>query len=150
MAEYSTAYGIYRGVVTDTRDPLGKGRLRLKVPQLMQEKVTDWAWPVDRASVKSSLPKVGQGVWVVFEGGDPNFPVWTGTFGAYKGTGYQLTFPELTIGSYPATLTRHISGSEFDVIGALADLAAKVEQIRQSLNAHGGGDTEAPPTDVAP
>jgi hypothetical protein len=26
------------------------------------------------------LPNINQGVWVMFEGGDPNFPVWMGVY----------------------------------------------------------------------
>jgi len=27
-----------------------------------------------------TVPTVGQAVWVMFEGGDPNFPIWVGVF----------------------------------------------------------------------
>ena len=30
--------------------------------------------------VSGNLPAVGSGVWVMYEGGDPNFPVWMGAF----------------------------------------------------------------------
>ena len=39
-------FGIYRGVVVDNADPLGRGRLKVIVPQISGEAVTDWAWPV--------------------------------------------------------------------------------------------------------
>lgn len=79
---HTCASGIYRGVVVANNDPSGKGRIKLRVPQLLGKTPTDWAWPKDTASVSVALPKVGQGVWVMFEGGDPAFPVWVGTFGA--------------------------------------------------------------------
>jgi len=42
-----TSYpGIYRGIVKDTNDPKGLGRIRFQVPQLFGEEVTGWAWPV--------------------------------------------------------------------------------------------------------
>lgn len=143
-------YGMYRGSVFNTRDPLNKRRIKLLVPQVMGDSPTEWAWPVDSSASHQHIPAIGQGVWVMFEGGDTNFPLWTGTFGMYKGTGYQVKVTDLPKTSYPATLTRHISNSEFDVISAIADLANKVEEIRLSLNAHSGGMSEAPPTDVAP
>jgi len=31
-------------------------------------------------SSHTSVPNIGQGVWVMFEGGDVNFPVWLGVF----------------------------------------------------------------------
>lgn len=74
-------FGTYRGVVVDNRDPLGKSRLKLQVPQVLFAATTDWAWSQDTYGVSGSIPPIGQGVWVMFEGGDPSFPVWTGTFG---------------------------------------------------------------------
>lgn len=143
-------YGIYRGSVYSTKDPLNQRRLRLLVPQVLGDAATEWAWPMDATGSHQSIPVIGQGVWVMFEGGDTAFPLWTGTFGKYKGTGYQVKITDLPKASHPATLTRHIQNSEFNVMAAIADLAAKVEQIRQSLNAHGGGNSESPPTDVSP
>ena len=39
-------YGFYRGVVVDNNDPKNLGRLKMVVPQVSGENVTDWAWPV--------------------------------------------------------------------------------------------------------
>jgi hypothetical protein len=143
-------YGVYRGTVQSNADPNNTRRLRLTVPQVMGEEPTDWSWPMDSSGAYFTPPSIGQGVWVMFEGGDPSFPVWSNTFGKYKGNGYQVKVADLAKGSYPATITRNIKNNEFDVIAAIADLANKVEQIRTSLNAHGGGDAESAPADVAP
>lgn len=70
-------FGVYRGVVFNTDDPLDKGRIRAKIPQLLADIPTQWAWPV---GIVGSIPSVGEGVWVSFEGGDPAFPVWNGSF----------------------------------------------------------------------
>jgi hypothetical protein len=74
-------YGVYRGVVVDNNDPLGNGRLKLQVPQVLFDAVTDWAWAKNTLGIHTSPPPVGQGIWVEFEGGDPSFPVWGGIFG---------------------------------------------------------------------
>lgn len=71
-------YGIYRGVVVSSSDPLGKGRLQLKVPQVLLDTVTGWAWGTGTVA---QIPAIGHGVWVMFEGGDPSYPVWVGVFG---------------------------------------------------------------------
>ncbi|CAB5219648.1 Phage tail collar domain containing protein [uncultured Caudovirales phage] len=73
-------YGLYRGVVVDNRDPLGKGRIRLRVPQVLFNSTTDWAWAQQAHGVQADPPAAGKNVWVMFEGGDPSFPVWVGTF----------------------------------------------------------------------
>jgi hypothetical protein len=78
---HSCASGIYRGVVVANNDPSGKGRVKVRIPQLLGKTPTDWAWPKETASVSVTPPKIGQGVWVMFEGGDTAFPVWVGTFG---------------------------------------------------------------------
>jgi hypothetical protein len=88
-------YGIYRGVVKDNKDPLGKSRVRLQIPQILGVATTDWAWSQDTNGVRVSPPNVGQGVWVQFEGGDPSFPVWTGTFGV-NGNTVNLALNDLT------------------------------------------------------
>jgi hypothetical protein len=85
----------------------------------------------------------------MFEGGDPSFPIWANTFGKYKGKGFQVELSELPRGTYPATIRRNIK-TEFNLVAAVVDIARKVEEIRISLNSHGGGDSESPPTDVAP
>lgn len=38
-------FGIYRGRVIDNEDPLKRRRVKLQVPQVLGEAVTDWAWP---------------------------------------------------------------------------------------------------------
>lgn len=92
-------YGVYRGVVANNEDPDNLGRLKLRVPQLLGVAITNWAWPVlpigvsilnvgtpgTTAGVTDATVSVepiapGSGVWVMFEGGDPNFPLWIGRF----------------------------------------------------------------------
>lgn len=88
-------YGVYRGVVADTRDPLSQSRVKLQVPQVLASQTTNWAWPVNVPSADFQVPTVGQGVWVQFEGGDVNFPIWTGQFGKEVSPDYALKFDKL-------------------------------------------------------
>lgn len=74
-------YGLYRGVVADNNDPINQGRLKLRVPQVLFDQVTDWAWTRNNPGIVATPPAVGHGIWVLFEGGDPSFPVAVGTFG---------------------------------------------------------------------
>jgi hypothetical protein len=157
-------YGLYRGICVDNADPLEKNRIKVKIPQVLGQEISDWAWPclpvtsnaehpdhlphlasevaalltthtshsvsvsgtTGAASAGTShthsfsatqtlshaahagnsleltheheqlddiletndtehtlhrkVPNLEQGVWVMFEGGDPNFPVWMGVF----------------------------------------------------------------------
>lgn len=77
-------FGLYRGNVFSNKDPLNQGRLRLRVPQILADQVTDWAWGVDTSATDFEVPSVGQGIWVAFEGGNPSYPIWVGTFGTDK------------------------------------------------------------------
>jgi hypothetical protein len=70
-------FGVYRGIVSNVQDPLSKNRVKVQVPQILANNETQWAWPV---GFVSSIPKPGQGVWVQFEGGDPSYPIWHGSF----------------------------------------------------------------------
>lgn len=74
--------GIYRAIVVDNEDPEQRMRLRVRVPGVTGDAVVGWVWPclppVDRSTLTPPTP--GSGVWVMFEGGDPDFPVWMGVF----------------------------------------------------------------------
>lgn len=95
MTETALFPGVYRGVVHDNRDPLGKGRLKIRVAQLLGNTPTSWAWPVETPSAEFQLPEIGQGIWVVFEGGDIGYPIWIGQFGKELSENYSLKFDKL-------------------------------------------------------
>lgn len=78
-------FGKYRGEVVLNVDPSSQGRLQVKVPGVMGPQPI-WALPcVPYAGDGEGLfamPPIGAKVWVEFEGGDTNFPIWTGCFWA--------------------------------------------------------------------
>lgn len=82
----SIFFGKFRGVVTDNRDPDGIGRIRARVPDATGERETGWALPALPYAGDSVglfvLPPVGANVWIEFEGGDTELPIWTGCFWA--------------------------------------------------------------------
>lgn len=79
-------YGKYRGFVVENADPEKLGRLKVRVPSVLgNEVVTGWAMPCtpyggDRDQGFLFIPEVGAGVWIEFEEGDLEFPIWVGTF----------------------------------------------------------------------
>jgi len=78
-------YGKYRGIVTDNNDPDNLGRVKAKVPRLLNDEETGWALPAfiyGGASEQGlfAVPDVNAGVWIEFEGGDLSYPIWTGTW----------------------------------------------------------------------
>lgn len=77
-------YGKYRGVVTDNRDPSMLGRIRAKVPSVFGEQETGWALPCSPYAGKGVgiffIPPIGANVWIEFEEGNTDNPIWSGCF----------------------------------------------------------------------
>jgi hypothetical protein len=69
-------YGVYRGVVQSFSDPNKQNRLQILVPQIGPTFVTGWANPSTPGGGTTQTPSVGATVWVLFEGGDPEWPTW--------------------------------------------------------------------------
>jgi uncharacterized protein involved in type VI secretion and phage assembly len=78
--------GKFRGIVTDNRDPLMQGRVRAKVPDVLGEEESGWALPALPYAGKNVglflVPPTDALVWIEFEHGDPDYPIWTGCFWA--------------------------------------------------------------------
>jgi uncharacterized protein involved in type VI secretion and phage assembly len=75
-------FGKYRGTVKSTGDPLRIGRIKAAVPDVLGDRETGWAMPCapfggDKTGF-FALPPEGSGVWIEFEGGDPDYPIWSG------------------------------------------------------------------------
>lgn len=77
-------FGKYRGKVTANKDPLNLGRIQLSVPAIFGEGRQSWAMPCTPYAGKDvgffTIPPVDANVWVEFEGGDPDYPIWSGCF----------------------------------------------------------------------
>lgn len=78
-------FGKYRGIVTDNDDPTHRGRVKVRVPSVLQD-LQVWAIPCLPYAGNNvgvyAIPESGAGIWIEFESGDPNYPVWTGGFWA--------------------------------------------------------------------
>lgn len=76
-------YGKYRGTVLNNIDPMHLGRLLVQVPDAISLVPSSWAVPCTPLAGVSPMgaymvPPIGAGVWVEFEQGDPDFPIWVG------------------------------------------------------------------------
>lgn len=77
-------HGKYRGMVLNNIDPMMQGRLQVQVPDVAGLVPASWAMPcVPIAGLQTgmfALPAIGAGVWVEFEQGNPDHPIWVGCF----------------------------------------------------------------------
>jgi len=78
-------YGKYRGTVINNIDPNQRGRLMLSVPDVLGAVPSTWAEPCVPLAGPTGppmgvymVPPIGTGVWVEFEHGDPDYPIWVG------------------------------------------------------------------------
>jgi hypothetical protein len=84
MNEAKKYYGKYRGTVLQNVDPMQMGRILVIVPDVSAVLPSSWAMPCVPMAGKQMgsyfVPQIGSGVWVEFEQGDPDYPIWTGCF----------------------------------------------------------------------
>lgn len=86
----NTRCGKYRGIVTDNKDPQKMGRLKLLIPSVLEDVCSGWALPCLPYGGANQqglfmVPEVDAKVWVEFEKGDINYPIWVGTFWEKEG-----------------------------------------------------------------
>jgi hypothetical protein len=132
-------YGIYRGVVADRNDPENLRRIKVRV-QTTGFEMTDWIWPIEPSSIHTEVPVVGQGVWVTYIGGDPEYPVWLGSFGKNQGLNKQILIKPLENSVSLTGLTSHIvvvnqsdGTSEVDLTATLMAIANKVKTLETKV-----------------
>jgi Type VI secretion system/phage-baseplate injector OB domain len=72
-------YGKFRATVVENVDPYNQGRLLVNVPGIV---LANWAMPcvpvTDILMGTYVRPRIGANVWVEFERGDPDHPIWVG------------------------------------------------------------------------
>src|SRR5512135_1833549 len=81
MSEF---FGKYRGQVQNNIDPMQMGRVQVSVPAVLGDGSMSWAMPCVPYAGSGvgffAVPPTGANVWVEFEGGDPDYPIWSGCF----------------------------------------------------------------------
>jgi len=126
-------HGVYRAVVTENKDPDNLRRLKLQV-QTTGPEITDWVWPVSPSSVQTEPPAIGQGVWVSYIGGDPEYPIWIGFFGKNKSANKHIFIKPLAntvsltgLNPYVKTNTMKDGTTELDLTDTLMLMANKLK-----------------------
>jgi Type VI secretion system/phage-baseplate injector OB domain len=79
-------FGKYRGTVENNIDPQQQGRVQVSCPAVLGEGSLSWAMPCAPYGGSGvglfAVPPTGANIWVEFEGGDPDYPIWSGCFWA--------------------------------------------------------------------
>ncbi|HEU4421775.1 MAG TPA: phage baseplate assembly protein V [Pilimelia sp.] len=77
-------FGKYRGKVANNVDPMLQGRIQVTCPAVLGDGQLSWALPSSPYAGPGvgffAVPPNGANVWVEFEAGDPDYPIWTGGF----------------------------------------------------------------------
>lgn len=95
-------FGKYRGTVLQNIDPMQLGRIQVIVPDVSGLLPSSWAMPCFPITGKQMgaywVPQIGSGVWVEFEQGNPDYPIWVGGF-----YGIAAEVPALALAGNPAS-----------------------------------------------
>ncbi len=104
-------YGKYRGTVTNNIDPERRGRLQITVPDISNLLPSSWALPCFPWAGPQMgtyfIPPVGAGVWVEFEQGSIDYPIWVGCW--WGSTPEVPTTAAQTTPGTPVMVTQSIS-----------------------------------------
>jgi hypothetical protein len=97
-------FGKYAGTVVQNTDFERHGKLQVQVPDVYGPMISTWAMPcIPFGGLQMGMyvvPPIGAGVWVEFQQGNPDYPIWTGFWwGSALETpsGSQLTAPALPV-----------------------------------------------------
>jgi hypothetical protein len=113
-------YGKHRATVVQNVDPQQMGRIQAMVPDISGFIPSTWAMPCVPVAGKASgtfvVPEIGAGVWIEFEQGDPDFPIWTG---GYWGSAAEV--PPLALAGNPVSPSI-VLASALQNVFAISDL----------------------------
>ncbi|WP_033824651.1 phage baseplate assembly protein V [Kitasatospora sp. MBT63] len=121
-------YGKYRATVLNTTDPLAQGRVQVQLSDHYGLFPSTWALPALPFAAKGTagiiaLPQTGSAVWVEFEAGDPDYPIWSGAFWPEPAGA-----PLLAMAGTPVTPNIHLQTTT-GVSVTLSDLPASQVQV---------------------
>jgi type VI secretion system (T6SS) baseplate-like injector VgrG len=84
MSDDGRYLGKYRGSVFNNIDPENRGRIQAFVPDVLGLTPSTYALPAQPVAGRQSgmfcVPELNAAVWIEFEQGDPDYPIWTGCF----------------------------------------------------------------------
>jgi len=135
-------YGKYRGTVMNNIDPQQMGRLQVSVPAVLGDGRLSWAMPCVPFAGPGvgffTIPPMDANVWVEFEGGNPDYPIWSGCF---WGMGESPANPAVEQMKVLKTSTATLTISDLPGAGGITietTLGAKIEITTQGIEINNG------------
>lgn len=138
-------WGKYRGTVLINVDPEFRGRLICRISEVLGEVPSTWVEPCIPLSGATGLPMgvylvppIDAAVWIEFEHGDPNLPIWVGCQWA---TGRDV--PPMALAGVPASpnMVFQTSGKNMivmsDLLGAAGGVMIQSGSSTLSVNQSG-------------
>ena len=123
-------HGLFRGTVVNNVDPMMQGRIQVLVPDVSNVMLSSWANPCFPTGGLNmgvfSVPLPGSGVYVAFEQGDPDYPVWLGVFTGSPAVGKIVM---AAAAKHLTSVTLELGGKSPVIVGQGADLKRAVDWI---------------------
>lgn len=83
-------YGKYRAKVVDVKDPEFRGRIKVLCPKVYGDFKSPWCLPCSPFALDNKgflfVPKLNEMIWIEFEEGDSELPIWVGGLWKEKST----------------------------------------------------------------
>lgn len=135
-------FGKYRGQVTGNIDPMNLGRIQVEVPAVLGAGRLSWAMPCVPYAGDNvgfyAIPPVKANVWVEFEGGNPDYPIWSGCFWGSNELPLELPLPEIKVfKSEGITLTMNDSGAEQGEFSIEVNEPVVLQPLKLVMNSDG-------------
>lgn len=133
-------YGKYRGIVVDNKDPQNAGQLLVRVPAVHGDYDCGWAMPCTPVYLGDNLglymiPNINDVVWVEFEQGIPNYPIWVGGYFSPGKAPYYQTADNKRIALRTRNFTIIIDdGAEGDAFVEITDGTGNYIQLDSTNN----------------
>jgi uncharacterized protein involved in type VI secretion and phage assembly len=130
-------FGKYRGKVENNIDPMLCGRIQVSVPNVLGKGRLSWALPCAPYAGSGvgfvAIPPNGANVWVEFEGGNTDTPIWSGCFWGTDEFPTEAAAPEIKIfKTDTATLTFNDAPGEGGITIETSD-GKKITMDAQSI-----------------
>jgi uncharacterized protein involved in type VI secretion and phage assembly len=114
-------YGKYAAFVVDNADPENRGRLRLRIPNVLgNDVVSGWALPcLPYGGAPNQgfffIPENDASVWAEFEGGNLDYPIWVGSFWSKPGGTTEVPTPADSQSPPTRKIIRTLKGNSIEM-----------------------------------